>query len=559
MKSLLVEDDRADARLIQVLLKDAAAPDVQIEHVGRLDLARERVGRETFDVVLLDLGLPDSQGLATFTRMQEASGGLPIVVLTGLDDEGFALEVVRAGAEDYLVKGRLSGELLVRTIRYAVERRRAADELRRLNAELEQRVADRTAELRAANLQLQRDISDRQQIEAERARIAEQRQLALDAARMGWWHYDPITRVASWDERYKEIFGVTGYEGLNDEILSQIIHPDDRPGLWARVEAALNSTDPELFAAEYRIIRPDGAPRWIEAHGVASFEGDRGTRRATSLVGTVADITDRKQAEVALRELNESLEARVAERTAEAEDRAWQLRLLAARLTQAERKERERIAKMLHDHLQQLLVAARLNNGGLARVHDAEVKAVASRTDELLGQAIADSRSLTTELSPPILRDAGLAAGLAWLARHTQEQHNLQVELAAVDDIGPTDPDVNLFLFEAARELLFNVVKHAGVTTAHAILDREGGDVRLRVVDYGKGIRPEAGRIGQDTKSGFGLFSIQQRIALLGGRMTIEADAGRGTTITLIVPAGLQAPLAAAEGRSAGPSGRTSS
>ena len=150
MKSLLVEDDRADARLIQVLLKDAAALDLQLEHVGRLDLARERVGRETFDVVLLDLGLPDSQGLATFTRMQEASGGLPIVVLTGLDDEGFALEVVRAGAEDYLVKGRLSGELLVRTIRYAVERRRAADEVRRVNAELEQRVADRTAELQAS-------------------------------------------------------------------------------------------------------------------------------------------------------------------------------------------------------------------------------------------------------------------------------------------------------------------------------------------------------------------------------------------------------------------------
>ncbi len=145
------------------------------------------------------------------------------------------------------------------------------------------------------------DITERKRSQLEHEKVARQRQLALDAAHMGWWHYDPIGRVASWDEGYKEIFGVKE-EGLPiDNVLNRIIHPDDLPGLWAKVEAALNPIDPRPFVAEYRINRPDGALRWIEAHGIATFEGEGNDRRAVSFVGTVADITLRRQAEEALR------------------------------------------------------------------------------------------------------------------------------------------------------------------------------------------------------------------------------------------------------------------
>jgi PAS domain S-box-containing protein len=146
------------------------------------------------------------------------------------------------------------------------------------------------------------DITERKQAELELEKLAQQRQLALDAARMGWWHYDPITRISSWDEGYKKIFGVTGYQQPNEEILARI-HAEDLPGVWAKVEAALNPVNPRPYFAEYRINLPDGSMRWIEAHGIAAFEGSGENRQATSFVGTVSDITERKRVEEEIKAL----------------------------------------------------------------------------------------------------------------------------------------------------------------------------------------------------------------------------------------------------------------
>jgi PAS domain S-box-containing protein len=150
------------------------------------------------------------------------------------------------------------------------------------------------------------DITERKRSEIEKSRLSLQRQLALDAAHMGWWQYDPATQIATYDEGYQRIFGVSGSQRPNEEILKRL-HPDDLPRVWASVEAALNPANPQPYSAEYRIFLNDGAVRWIEAHGIATFEGEGSARRATSLIGTVADITERVQADEKLKDSQKQL------------------------------------------------------------------------------------------------------------------------------------------------------------------------------------------------------------------------------------------------------------
>ncbi len=159
---LLVEDNLGDVRLIQEMLSDTASVPFSLEVANSLAAALERLRRGGIDVLLLDLGLPDSSGVSTFTSLHARIPTLPIIVLTDFRDQSLALNVVQQGAQDYLAKGQVDGNLIWRTIRYAVERQRGRRELvlsetrvRQLNESLERRVADRTAELAAANRELE--------------------------------------------------------------------------------------------------------------------------------------------------------------------------------------------------------------------------------------------------------------------------------------------------------------------------------------------------------------------------------------------------------------------
>ncbi len=241
-----------------------------------------------------------------------------------------------------------------------------------------------------------------------------------------------------------------------------------------------------------------------------------------------------------LQRLNEDLEARVAARTAEAEERAAQLRLLAAELTRAEERERRRLAQVLHDHLQQLLVAAGMRIGvARDRASEPSARENLSQTAELLSQAVEASRSLTAELSPPVIYEAGLLAGLRWLADRTGRTHRLAVEIEAEADVEEQlDQDLRLFLFRAAGEFVFNAVKYAGVDSVALTVAGDGeGRIRLEVTDRGRGFELAAEPRGDAAIGGFGLFSIRERARLLGGALEIESAPGAGTRACLVVPA----------------------
>jgi signal transduction histidine kinase len=134
LRLLLVEDNPGDARLLQEELKEVASTRFEVRHVTRMAEALAVVGEPGLDVVLLDLSLPDGHGLSNIERVVQAAPALPLVVLTGTDDEQLAMRAVHAGAQDYLVKGQATGPLLVRALRYAIERKRAEEGLKREEA-----------------------------------------------------------------------------------------------------------------------------------------------------------------------------------------------------------------------------------------------------------------------------------------------------------------------------------------------------------------------------------------------------------------------------------------
>ena len=393
-------------------------------------------------------------------------------------------------------------------------------------------------------------------VEAEQAlRLSEQRfHLAAQAAQLGAYFRDLATGNDYWSPEFLAIYGLQSGDPLAlKERIPAAVHPDDFPAVLAEAKARFERRCGPEFNSEHRIIRPDGKVRWVQVRGRVEFDADG---RPLSTCGLAMDITGRKRAEESLREAKEQLEQRVAERTAELQKRADQLARMTSELTLAEQRERRRLAQVLHDHLQQLLVGAKFGLETIQRRTDGEVREAVVQVDGLIDESIKASRTLTVELSPPILHEAGLAAGLEWLARWMHEKHGLEVALN-IDPTASTDrEDVRVLLFQAVRELLFNVTKHAHVTRAAVDLTTdEAGQLCVTVQDEGRGFDPVALRAGDRVQGGFGLFSIQERLGLLGGRLEIDSRPGHGATFMLVAPATRHDPQEADSSRDAAEDG----
>jgi CheY-like chemotaxis protein len=274
-------------------------------------------------------------------------------------------------------------------------------------------------------------------------------------------------------------------------------------------------------------------------------------------VGSLTDITDtvrmRETSEAELRMLNDTLEKRVQERTAEAEARSRQLRALALDLADTESRERKRLAQLLHDHFQQLVSAAKLKTG-LVRRTITESKAIETlkQTESLLEEALTASRNLATELSPPVLNDGGLIPALEWLSRKMKADYGLRINMQSEPAAEPESEQVRTLLFECARELLSNVVKHAQTKEASVTIKMSAkGLLSLIVADHGKGFDSlEVSSDNRKTETSFGLFNIRERLGFIGGLLNITTAAGEGSSLEMSVPVGVSSRPASAPSES---------
>jgi PAS domain S-box-containing protein len=302
---LLVEDNLAEARLLQEILKGTILLRFQLTHVPRLGeaIALLRTHPEHpisgdslaaiapadapyFDVVLLDLTLPDSAGLASLDTLVQHIPDLPIVVLTNTNDDELAVEAVRHGAQDYLMKRQINQDSLARSLRYAIERKQTARALQDANEILEQRVQERTQEVQTANEYLRREIEWRQLIQ-------ERLELAQQAGKIGTFEWSVQSNSVAWSSELEALYGLnpgsfqTGYE-----IWLKTIHSDDR----SRVEQELCRAmrDNCGFDSEFRIVMPQGDCRWIAVKS-SMFHNDIGA--PLRMIGIHMDITEKKQFE----------------------------------------------------------------------------------------------------------------------------------------------------------------------------------------------------------------------------------------------------------------------
>ncbi|MBX3011836.1 MAG: response regulator [Caldilineaceae bacterium] len=214
-----------------------------------------------------------------------------------------------------------------------------------------------------------------------------------------------------------------------------------------------------------------------------------------------------------------------------------QLQQLASALTLAEQQERQRLAQILHDDLQQRLYGIQLRLLSIKEAAEVVPPLVVQAQEAYtwIGDAIRITRQLTVDLSPPILKEEGLTDALEWLVTYMAEVQGLKVTIQAAHSFYIANEQMRLLLFQLVREMLFNVVKHAGTDRALVTLQETAAkELQISVSDEGWGF--DVARTMATNPGSFGLFSIGDRLALFGGRLEITSAPAQGTQITLTLP-----------------------
>ncbi|MCW3104511.1 MAG: Signal transduction histidine kinase [Bacteroidetes bacterium] len=260
---LLVEDNPGDARLIDIYLKESFENIFSLMTADYLSKGLELLEKHEFTIIILDLSLPDSDGLDTFKRIHEKASDTPIIVLTGMEDESMGINAMKLGAQDFLVKGKLKVSNLKRSIKYSIERYRLLNELSEKTKKLEEQT---------------------QALNREKLRLAEAQKLA----HIGNWEWNIETNIFTWSEELYRIYRLDPSEVVTYDRLIDLTHLADKEYVKTMMETSISEGKP--FNFYYRIIRPDKTIRTLDAKGEA-IRNDSG--KVVRVIGTLQDVSER--------------------------------------------------------------------------------------------------------------------------------------------------------------------------------------------------------------------------------------------------------------------------
>ncbi|HVO83282.1 MAG TPA: PAS domain S-box protein, partial [Syntrophobacteria bacterium] len=333
-----------------------------------------------------------------------------------------------------------------------------------------------------------------------------------------------VTYTAALDEGSSTLYVSPQIEGLvgfsqaeyaaDPDIWRKQIHPEDRERVLDEVHRAHQGG--EALHTEYRMLTRMGELIWVRDEALI-VRDDSG--RPLFLQGIMFDVTAHKAAEAKVHLYQR------------------QLRTLASELLFTEERERRRLATDLHDSIGQALAISKLKLDALrTAVLSSPLALDLEEVCGLLDGTIQQTRSLTFELSPPVLYELGLVPALESLVEQVERRYNLRIHFMEDSRPKPVSEDLAVLLFRTVQELLVNVVKHANAQKARVAVVRDGDRIRIRVEDNGIGFDPAEIDSHEDRARRFGLFSIKERLHHLGGRVEIESSPGRGTQVSLTAP-----------------------
>ena len=298
----------------------------------------------------------------------------------------------------------------------------------------------------------------------------------------------------------------------------------------------------EVDAGEFVVRTKSGKERIWHFHfsHIGSLPDGRQMIIAMAIDTTMTRAHEKslKEKESQLQQINVDLEEKISLRTRDIKEKTRLLEKMAMELSQVEQRERRSLASRLHDDLQQTIASARFHLDAYTRKQKLKKDEILSQIQSLLVEAGTACRDITSNLAPPVLYDAGLFKALGWVCSNFKERHGLEVACHIQElDEDPLDPDKSVFIFQSVKELLFNVVKHAGTSKADLFANLDNsGCLHIRVQDKGIGFDFEKSRQQMARRGSYGLLSIKQRIAYIGGKVKIISAPGKGTCVDIHMP-----------------------
>jgi PAS domain S-box-containing protein len=389
-----------------------------------------------------------------------------------------------------------------------------------------------------------RDLTERKLAEEALRESEEKYRLLFEKAPLGIFHFDKDGNVTDCNEKFAEIIGAPKEKIVNFNLMKSL---KDKKMIEA-VKVTLNGKFGYYEGDYLSVVGGKLTPVKADFGPILSKSGS-----VKGGIGVFEDITERKQAEEKLKKYHEQLEELVRERTRElveankhlqveigvrkkAEKQLIkyqkQLQSLTSQLSLIEENEKRRIATELHDCVGQTLALSKIKLGLLNKsVSTPEHKDIIREILQLIEQTIKETRTLTFELSPPILYELGLRQAVKWLIDQFREKHGLNITLEDNGVEKPFDNNTRFFLFQAVRELLVNVVKHAKANNVKITMRGDNSRLRITIEDDGVGFSSNA-----NNYSGYGLFNIRERMNHINGTFEIKSIPGQGTTVILDAP-----------------------